>query len=87
MLGDGGENVSIVPVVYTCGMVSVSYIGSFSPVGSSSKPFHPYLHVSLGSHHIQNYFNNKRGRKRKFIKPQQDKASHEDQMKQSEVIV
>ena len=29
MLGYGGEDISIVPVVYPCGAVSVSSLGSF----------------------------------------------------------
>ena len=36
MLRYGGEEVSIVPVVYPCGTVSVSSLGSFSFIGSSS---------------------------------------------------
>ena len=56
MLGDGGEDVSILPVVYPCGTVSVSSLGYFSSVGFSSKPSHPYLPVSLGARHIQEYF-------------------------------
>ena len=53
MIGDGGEEVSIVPVVYPRGTVSVSSLGYFLSVGSSSKPSHPSLPVSLGSRHIQ----------------------------------
>ena len=71
---DGGDEVSIVTFVYPCGTVSVSSLGYFSYVGSSSKPSHPSLPLSLGSRHIQEYFKNKRGRKRKFIKPHQEKA-------------
>ena len=56
-------------------------------VGSSSKPSHPSLPVSLGAHHIQEYFKKKRGRKIKFIKPQHEKARHEERMKQGELIV
>ena len=73
--------------VYPRGMVSVSSLGSFSSVGSSSKPSHPYLPLSLGAHHIQEYLKNKRGRKRKLIKPQQEKARHEEWMKQDKVVV
>ena len=68
---DGGDKVNIVPFVYPRGTVSVSSLGSFSSVGSSSKPSHPSLPLSLGAHNIQEYFKRKRGRKRKFIKPQQ----------------
>ena len=48
MLGDGGEDDSIVPVEYSRGMV-----GSFLSVGSSYKPSHPSLPVSLGARHIK----------------------------------
>ena len=75
------------PFVYPRGTVSVSSLGSFSSVGSLSKPFHYYLPVSVGAHHIQEYFNKKRGRKRKFVKPQQEKARHEERMKRGKVIV
>ena len=81
MLGYGGEDVSIVPVVYPRGTVSVSPLGSFPSVGSSSKPSHPSLTVSVGARHIQEYFKNKMGRKRKFIKPHKEKARHEEWMK------
>ena len=86
MLGYGGEDVSIVPVVYPRGTVSVSPLGSFPSVGSSSKPSHPSLTVSLGACHIQKYLRNKMGRKLKFIKPQQENARHEERMKRSKVI-
>ena len=62
MIGDGGAEVSIVPVVYPCGTVSVSSLGSFLSVGSSSTPSHPSLPVSIGACHIQECFKNKRGR-------------------------
>ena len=71
---NGGDEVNYVPFLYPRGMVSVSSLGSFSSVGSSSKPSHPYLPLSLGAHHIQEYLKNKRGRKRKLIKPQQEKV-------------
>ena len=87
MLGYGVEDISIVPVVHTCGTVSVSSLGSFLSVDSSSKPSHTSLPVSIGSRHIQEYFKKKRGIKLKSIQPQQEKASHEDRMKQSNVIV
>ena len=50
---DGGNGVSIVTFVYTRETVSVSSQGSFSSVGSSSKPSHSSLPLSLGAHHIQ----------------------------------
>ena len=44
--------------------------------------------VSFGERHIQEYFKKKkRGRKRKFIKPQQEKARTEEQIKRGKVIV
>ena len=86
VLGNGGDDFSIVPVVYPRGEVIVSSLGYFLTVGSSSKPSHLSLSVSLGARHIQEYFKNKRGRKRKFIKPKQEKAGHEEQMKISKVV-
>ena len=47
------------PVVYPRGTFSVSSLGYFSSVGSSSKPSYPSLSVSTGARHIQEYFNNK----------------------------
>ena len=69
MLGVGGNEVSIMPVVYPCETVSVSSLGCFSSVGSSSKPYHPSLPLSLRLNHIQYYFNKKRGGKQKYINP------------------
>ena len=65
-----GYEVNYVPFVYPRGTVSVSSLGYFSFVGSSSKPSHPSLPLSLGAHNIQEYFKRKMGRKQKFIKPQ-----------------
>ena len=87
VIGDGGEDVNIAPVVYPRGTVIVSSLGYFSSVGSYSKPSHPSLHVSVGACHIQEYFKKKRGRKQKFIKPQQEKAMHEERMKRGKLIV
>ena len=83
----GGDEVNIVPFVYPRGTVSVLSLGSFLYVGSSSKPSHTSLPLSLGARHIQEYFKKKRGRKLKFIKPHQEKARHEDRMNQVKVIV
>ena len=83
----GGDEVNIVPFVYPRGKVSVSSLCYFLSIGSSSKPSHPSLTLSLRARHIQEYFKNKRGRKRKFIKPQQEKARHEDRMKRDTVVV
>ena len=84
----GGDEVSIVPFVYPCCTVSVSSMGYFSFVSSSYKPFHPSLPLSLSliARFIQGYLNKKRGRQRKFMKPQQEKARHEEQMKRERVI-
>ena len=87
MLGGGGDEVSVMPVVYPRGTVSVSSLGYFLPVGSSSKPSHPSLTLSLGVHRIQYYFKKKRGRKKKYIKPQEEKARCEHQMNQMSVTV
>ena len=53
VLGCGGDKVGVMPVVYHCGTVSVSSLGSFSSVGSSYKPSRHYLPISIGVHHIQ----------------------------------
>ena len=58
VIGSGGDEVSIMPVVYPCGRVSVSSLGYFSSDGSSSKPRYPSLPLSIGVHRIQEYFNN-----------------------------
>ena len=71
MLGGVGDEVSIVPSVYPRGGVSVSSLGYFLYVGSSSKTSHPSLPISVEARQIQDYFKKKRGRKRKLIKPQQ----------------
>ena len=49
----GGEDVSIVPVVYPCGTVSLSSLGYFYSVGSYYKPSRPSLPVSVRARHIQ----------------------------------
>ena len=61
MLGGGDDEVSVMPVVYPRGTVSVLSLGSFSSVGSSSKPPHTSLPIYLGVHRIQEYFKRKRG--------------------------
>ena len=53
MLGGGGDEFSFMPVVYPHGTVSVSSLGSFSYVGSSSKTSHTSLPLSLKVHCIQ----------------------------------
>ena len=47
MLGGGGDEFSDMPVFYPRGTISVSSLGSFSSVGSSSKPSHSFLPLSL----------------------------------------
>ena len=66
------------PIVYPLGAVNVSLLASFSYVGSSYKPSHPSLSLSLGVHCIQDCFKKKGGRKQKYIKSQKEKASHEE---------
>ena len=83
----GGNKVNIVPFVCSCWTVSVSSLGYFSSVGSYSKPSHSSLPLPLGARHIQEYFKKKRVRKRKFIKPQQEKARHEERLKRDKVVV
>ena len=52
MLGYGGEDFSIVPIVYPRGTVIVSSPGSFLSIGYSSKPSNPHLPVSVGARQI-----------------------------------
>ena len=87
VLGCGGDEVSVMPVVYPHGAVSVSSLSYFSSVGSSSKPYHTPLPLSLGVHPIQEYYKKKRGRNLKYIKPQEEKAKHEEQRKKIRVTV
>ena len=75
------------PVVYPCGTFSFSSLGSFTSIVSSSKPSHPSLPLSLGVNCIQDYFKKKRGRKRKYTKPQEDKSRYEDQRNQMRLTV
>ena len=86
VLWGGGEEVSIVPVVYPRGTVSISSLGYFSSVGSSSKPSYPSFPLSIGACHIQEYFKKNMGRKLKFIKLNQEKSRHEEQIKRIKVI-
>ena len=69
LLGGYGDEVSVMPIVYLCGTVSASSLGSFLPIGSSSKPSHTSLPISLILHRFQEYFKKKRGRKLRYIKP------------------
>ena len=58
---DGGDEVNYVPFVYPRWTVSVSSLGYFLSVFSSSKPSHPSLPLSLGAHNIQEYFKGRGG--------------------------
>ena len=69
MLGGGGDEFSIMPVVYPCEMVSVSSLGYFLSVSTSYKPSHPSIPLSIRARHIQENLNNKRVRNQIFIKP------------------
>ena len=85
MLGGGVDEVIIMPVVYPCGTVRVSSLGSFLSVGYFYKPSHPSITLSLRARHIQEYFKNKRVRNQRFIKPQQEKARCEYRRKKMRV--
>ena len=80
MHSDGGDEVNIGTFVYPRGTLSISSLDYFSSVSSYCKPSHTSLSLSLGSRHIQECFKKKRGRK-KSIKPQQEKARHEERIK------
>ena len=69
------------------GTVSVSSLGYFSSIGSSSKPYHPSLPISFGVLHIEEYFKKKRGGARKYSRPQGENSRHEQQMKKMRVTV
>ena len=87
MIGGGGDEVSVIPVVCPSGTVSVSPLSSFLSVGSSFKPSHTSLPLYLRVHHIQEYFNKNRGKNQKYTSLQEDKARHEYQRKQMRVTV
>ena len=87
MLGVDGDEFSVMPIVYSDGNVTVSSLGSFLSLGSSYKPSHPSLPLSLLFHCIQEYLKKKRGRKRKYTKLQEEKARHEEQRKKMRVTV
>ena len=88
VLGGGGDEVSFTPVVYPCGTVHVLSLSYFLYVVSSYNTSHPPLSsLSLGVHRIQEYFEKNRVRRKKYIKPQEEKARRENQMKQMRVTV
>ena len=87
MLVGGGDKVSVVPVVYSCGKVSVLSLGSFLSFYSSYKPSRPSLPLSILAHYIREYFNKKRERPEKHIKPQEEEARREQQMKKMRMKV
>ena len=60
MIWVGDDEASILPVVYPCGSVGISSLGSFLSVGSSSKPSHYSFPLSIGVRHIQEYSNKKK---------------------------
>ena len=77
VLGGGGDEVSFMPVIYPHGNISVSLLGYFSSVDSSSKTSHTSLPLSPGVHRIQEYFKRKREGGRKYIKLQEEKARYD----------
>ena len=81
MFGYWGEDNSIGPVSYHCGTVIVSSLVYFFVHFFFVTPSHPYLPVSLEEYPTQEYFKSKREWKQKFVKPQQEQARHEEQMK------
>ena len=87
MLGISGDEVSIMPIIYPRGTVRFSSLGYFSSIFSSSKYSRPSPPLSLGGCHIQWYFKKKKGRKRKLIKPKQEKARHEERRNKMRVTV
>ena len=85
VLGGGGEEFSVMPVVYPRGTVRVLSLSSFLYVVSSSNTSHPPLTLSHVLNHIQEYFKKNRGRRKKYIKPQEEKARRKNHMKQMRV--
>ena len=76
MIVSAGDEVSIMPVVYSCGPVSISPLGYLSSFDSSSKNPLTSLPLYFRAHHIQWYPNKKR--EKKIINPQQDKSRCEE---------
>ena len=87
VLGVFGDVASFMPVVYPHGTVSVSSLSSFSYAGSSYKPACLSITLSLVVHLIQDYFKKERGRKRKYITPQEEKSRREQKMKKMRVTI
>ena len=87
MIGEGGDEVSTMSVVYPLGEVSVSSLDYFSFLGSSSNPSCNSISIYLRACHTKEYFNKKRERKRKFIKPQEERARHEERRNHMRVTV
>ena len=65
VIGYGGEDVSIVHVVYPRGTVIISSLGSLLYVGSSSKPSNTYFTISLLEHATLKSISRRRGRRNK----------------------
>ena len=87
MLGGGGDDVIIIPVVYPSGMVIVQSHNYLSSVGYYSKPSHSSFTLSIYNCHIQKYLKNKRERKGKLINPHQKNAIREERRNQMRVSV
>ena len=63
MIGGGDDEISFMPVVYPRGTVSVSSLGYFLSVGSSSKPSHNSL---PSEYNLLKIISRKRGGERKI---------------------
>ena len=74
MIRGGDDYFIIMYVVSPCDSVSVSSLGYFSPVGSSSKPSRYSFTLSIRVFHTREYFKKKRGSNQKFIKSHQEMA-------------
>ena len=87
MLGGGGDEFSILLGAYPHGTVIVSSLVYFSSAGSSSKAPKSPLPISLRARHIEDYFKENSGRKRKFIYTQEEKARREERRKKMRMTV
>ena len=81
LIGHVGDEVRIMSLVSPCGLVIISSLGYLLSFGSSFKPSNFFLTLYLRVLHIKDYFKNKRGEKKKFINPQRERVSHEEQRK------
>ena len=71
-LGDGGDKVRIISIIYMRVLFGVLLLGYFFSIGPSSKNSYPSLPYSLGARQINYFFKRNMGGKQKFIQPQQD---------------